>query len=262
MKLAGLPTPKGKWSARLGQALVFLALTGQVATARASHPLATDDVGTVGGGGGELEVSGLVGGPVEGGGRLDLDLGMALHVGLFDAVDVGASLALHTSVGDGVASDLVASPLFDLKVRLLSPGEDGTPGFAVRLDYQPPTPIEGGLTGHDAGAVVVTTFEAGVVAIHVNLGATGRALASSEQSLTLLGASTGVVSVGGAVALAGEVVFEGTPGDGLVGVSGLAAVMWEAEPSRILSAGVGPSWSPDGGFGWVASVGITAGTQP
>lgn len=228
------------------------ALLALAAPAQAAHPLSTDDAGTVGAAGVEIEVSSLFGG-AEAPEAAGLELGAALHVGLTDALDAGVSLALQT-VADGKADVAMGAPLLDLKWRVLE-AAGAAPGLTLRIDYAP-MPDTG--VGYDVGGVLVATLDLAPVEVHMNVGAHGRSLGAPEARFALCVGAASLVSVSSTVQLGAEAAVEGDPSGELGGVSGMAAVAWEVAEARVLSAGAGPTWSADQPVGWVATVGFTA----
>lgn len=204
----------------------------------AAHPLTTDDVGTQGHGRVEAEVSALaireaLQGP------LQLGLGVSVHAGLGEQIDLGAGVGYLGSMAD---------PVLDLKWRLIDP--DVLPGLALRLDYVAP------LTGApSAAAFLITSWSRHAWEWHVNVGARADGFGSGDQVVvgtTALGASW---AVSDRLRVLGETVLDVV--DGAVAVSPLAALQWQASSATILSLGVGPGPLPSLRPGWLVALGLT-----
>lgn len=237
--------------------VALLTVLTSPALARAAHPLATDDTGTVGAAAVEVELSGAAA-PVSGaGGDVRLGLGSVLHVGLSERLDLGAGIGVATVPGEG--TDGVADPALDLKLRL---GEAAgfLPALAVRADYKPP--LAGALsTGlHDAGLVLIASWGGDRFSWHANLGGYLRDLGAGEPAASLLAGTSVVALVGDDVTVAAEVIAERAV-DATTSAAGMAALQWQVADAHTISLGTGPAWV-GGEVTWLATVGLTSVFEP
>ena len=224
-----------------------LILVGHIA--QAAHPLSTEDVGTQGPGAVELSTSvDAVRAAAED--PLELAAGVGLALGLGERVDVGVGFS-YAAISDrrGLRGGLDA-PELSLKWRLFDVTH--RPGLAVRLAYSPAGAL---------AAQVVGSFESGDWHFNANLGA--------QQFLPSLGAEDWVTSTSLSAStllhprlrMGAEAVGEWSPAsrfgaDALV-TSVLAAAQWEAFPTGVLSAGVGPTFTAGQAPSWLGTVGFT-----
>lgn len=227
-------------SALLAALLAALLLPG---VARAAHPLATDDGGTVGRGVAEVEVAG----------GLDVaevpsvGAGIVLHAGLARRLDVGVSFHYHgLARPDGSWQPGLSEPVLDAKWRATD-GRGAVPGLALRLDYAPPIGADGAHTG---GAHLLATWATPRRLACVNAGATG-----GGGAWGLRASAMGLARVAPAVQIGGELV--GAAGDGGPSVGGMGAGLLELPGGPVVSLGAGATWA-DGGVGVQVALGVTS----
>jgi len=243
-------------AARAAVFAIPLALA-QVPSARAGHPLSTDDVGTQGTGAAEVELSGLAEQVADLAGDIALGLGVALHTGLSERVDLGVTAAWGAAPDlNGRWESAMDDPALDLKWRVLDRA-GALPGLAVRFDYEPPQSAVDA-NGHDAGAALLVTWEREQYAASVNLAVGGRELETSDAHWCALASAGGLVALVGRVFAGGEVVAE-IDDAGVATVHSIGALVWEAAASRSLSLGAGASRVASGDTGWIATLALTSG---
>jgi len=217
------------------------------------HPLWTDDGGTMGTAGVEVELSTSVGLQEPGVPRAGWQHAAVLHVGLLDNVDLGLTVGLLADIDGADWSFRAQAPAVELKARLID-GGGSTPAGAVRVTYIPGTV-------HQVEALGIATWERSPLMLSVNLGAqvgvpeTGSALGS------LTGAAAVGYSVWRTVLLMGEAVWHYPPGAAAT-VDMLVGAAWEVAPSRWLSLGTGMQVDGGGVVGWTVTVAATAGLDP
>lgn len=233
---------------------LILAVPG---VAQAFHPLATDDVGTQGGGGVEVELSALAAEPAGENDPYRIDLGLSTHAGLVDALDVGLTLTLSTLLHDGSSDQGIGDPVLDLKWRWLE-GAGARPGLALRLDYKPPHYGAHSTRGHDTGALLIASWERARLAVHLNGGVIVRGIGLPGTSEAAgLGAATVTALLVPSLTAALELVAEATGGS-WAAATALAGLVWRPSDLAAVSLGVSRSLSEDGHGTWSALAGVTA----
>jgi len=233
---------------------LFLCLCGAVA--HAGHPLETDDTGTQGDGGVEVEISGVAARPPEILREVEVGLGVAVHTGLAARLDLGASLfwgAASESRGDWVS--IAENPSFDLKWRVVD-GRHSLPGIAVRVDYAPPhNAIDA--HRHDAALLALATWERDRFAASFNIGLVGSYIAAEATVWSGYAAAGGLVTLAEELYAGGEVVAE-LDGRVVTAARSMGALVWQARADRAISFGLGASWTDAPRPGWLGTVAITS----
>ena len=133
-------------------------------TAWASHPLVSDDAGSLGSGTLEIEVASSLAQTEGDGPAMGLDHALALHVGVLDVLDIGLTGAYELQLR-GEPSALDFSVGADVKLIMVS-GSGWRPGLATRLDVAPSLHD----AGHELGLTLISSWESDVIAAHLNLG--------------------------------------------------------------------------------------------
>lgn len=216
------------------------------APASALHPLATDDTGTVGGSMLELELSSRIDhAPAN---ATTLTHGFAAHAGLLDTVDVGATMFVETDARSWKSQ--FGTPVVDLKLRLATQA-GWRPGAGVRLDFQLPVTGEqqAALGGH-----LLTSWELGILAFHLNAGANWRALPDVWAGWLYVFAARADLALDDALSVGAEAFVETGRTRCTTLLGGL---ILKVSDRAALSAGLGSALSGSGAA-WVATVGLTA----
>lgn len=228
--------------------------------ARAAHPLITDDAGTLGLAAAEVEVSSTLG-------RSDglrspshVALGLALHVGVLDELDLGAGVIVESHVGrDATDARTHVALAVDGKWRWLEP-DGAAPGLALRLEYAPP--VTGG-EGHDASGLLLASWEpAARLEAHLDVGLTAMDLGTAAPAPTWVATAAVVGHLLGGLALGAEAGIELELEGPVAGWMGTLGVAWSPVDGPRVSVGLGPVWTADEGLGWVATLALTAGVGP
>lgn len=224
----------------------------------AAHPLATDDTGTQGTAGVEVELSQQLVRPTSEDSDYVLDTGLSIHVGLAESLDIGLTLFYESLVtSDGGWKSGALNPAVDLKWRFLE-AHGAFPSMAVRLDYKPEQvgPFSSG--GHDMGVLLAGSWEMESFSVHLNLGGYAHDLSMEKAIGTLYVGGTGIVPLSEKVLAGAEITYEIGPLDDFHSLTGMAALVWEAWSERTLSFGAGPAWESGGRLGWILTLGFTA----
>lgn len=238
-------------------AIVLLALGLTPCSARAYHPLETDDAGTVEPGTAELELALaadlLAAEPPE----RQLESSLSLHLGLLPVLDLGGTFRFESrrqAEGHWLAG--LADPTFDLKWCPVSSTPAGL-GVAFRVDYEPPQSSALSSGGHDLGLTAILSLVRQTMDLHLNVGVQDGDVATDDRCFTLT-LSSGIASaVTPTLRLGGEAVFERELASHRQAARGLAAAVWEPITGHLLSLGVGPSWETGSRVGVLVTVAIT-----
>lgn len=223
----------------------------------ATHPLATDDTGTQGAGGVEIELSNQTARPTSADTDYRIQSGVSTHVGLHERLDLGLTVFLESARSDLGAWDFgIAPPVADLKWRFWG-GPASPSSLALRLDYSPKPLSSISSGGHDVGALLVNCWEFGGASLHLNVGGYARDLGIEETLGTLYGGAALTVPITEKMQAAAEAVYETGPFHGFHAVGGMGGLIWEVGDGKIVSLGAGPMWEAGGRPGWVAAAGFT-----
>jgi len=231
-------------------------------TAMAFHPLASDDAATLGEAHLELELTDRFAHPSAVDLNAQYGLGLSAHGGLADRIDLGVTWFFESWVQQqGGARFGSADPTLDLKWRLAD-GRDLLPNLAVRLDYSP-----GGFNtltpgGHDAGALLIASWDYRPLSIHLNVGSYGRELARVEHDETIVASSAISASLGHMVSTVLEGFYETSIAGEHWHVDGLGGFLFHLAPAWVSSLGAGPTWENEGRLGWSVTWGITVSLAP
>lgn len=222
-----------------------------------THPLATDDTGTQGTGGIEIELSHQAIRPAAADSDYLFDSGVSVHIGLMQALDLGLTAFLESSLsGPGGWRSGIAPPVVELKWRFWE--DDGSrSSLALRLDYSPKPLSSVSPGGHDLGALLVNCWQVEESSLHLNLGGYARDIGFGGTVGTLYAASAVTIPLAEKVFVTMESTYETSPSDRIHIVNGMGGVVWEIRPGRVLSLGAGPMWEAGGRLGWVATLAYT-----
>lgn len=239
-------------------ALLAVSLLTWPATALAGHPLTTDDAGTVDRGALEVEASAVVTRPTEPDSDGMAGVGLALHLGLLDRVDIGGGLFYEATLENGQWTSTMADPTLDAKVRLVDGDGEALPGLALRLDYRAPsTHHDDHHTGHDAGGVLIASWEPGIATLDLNLGAYAVGLATGESAAMLYASTACLFEVIPTLRVGVEGVLEGHGPASIEAATVMTAAVWESEHAA-LSLGLGATWAQEGRPGFIGTLGVTS----
>ena len=233
---------------------VWCGLSSLGAEARAAHPFATEDFGTVGAGVAEVELATALDAR---GARIDgVGVSVVLHVGLLDAVDVGTELSFASAPGsDGGWGSAMGAPLLDAKLRLREP-DGAAPGVAVKVAWAPPLSSDGPAAGHGLVGTLAATWVAGAAELEANLGVAGCTGAESAPATTFQAAVGASVELSELVHAGVDAALSIAVGESL-GLDVMAGALFHVAPDRVVSFGVGVGMH-DEATTWVASAALTA----
>lgn len=237
--------------------LVFGMLVLTLRPAQATHPLATDDTGTQGGGGVEVELSHQAARPAGADSDYRFDSGVSVHVGVAEKIDLGLTVFLESFLSDaGEWRFGVVPPVVDLKWRFWE-GVGSRSSLALRLDYSPKALGSLSSGGHDVGALLVHCREFGNSSLHLNLGGYARNLETEGGAGTLYAGGALTIPLTKKLLAAMEAVYETAPFDHGHNIGGMGGIVWEIQPGKVVSVGAGPAWETGGRVGWMATLGFT-----
>jgi hypothetical protein len=239
-----------------------VAVIGAVALperALGGHPMSAEDAGTAGAGVVEIELSGELAGEAERPRLPHLGLGLGVHAGIARGLDLGVGAAYELSAGADSAARLETQLVagLDLKVALLSAGPR-RPGVALKAAYRPPHRMKGHDDGHGVEGLCAASLELGSWSLHANLGVAVEGLGTGSSELSLAAASMVQVGLPEGLDAGLELLSAWSPHGRLRGLDATAGLSYRLHDALLLSLGAGPSWTPEGGFGGVLRLGMTA----
>lgn len=237
----------GEAMARAFSALCVSWILAHAGQARALHPLATEDAGTLGQARVEVELALIA--ERFAGSRMELAQTWAAHVGVSSRLDLGATLA---ATSDGLLSAQASA-----KLRLFD-GNEGAPALAVRFDLAPFS-LLGDAGPPAAGALAVTSWDWSEGAVHVNLGTRCDRESGQRARCLLVSALAAVLFPIAGLTVGADATLE-LASDEEQSVVGQAVVVHALGQSGSISLGAGLVWDRGRGSGWTATVGYTFAT--